>query len=409
MFGIAGGGDEGREPVEPGDDAVLDLAGRHLARPADHRRHAEAAFHDRALALRERRLSAIRPGEDLGAVVGGEDDDGVVVDAHVLELLHHEADVVVELRHAGFMDGPAVLGVAHRLVLRRQMRDDVHAGRVEPQEERLVVGLGLVEELERQVADLVVHGLHALRAQLARVLDLLLADLAPARIHGGVVDVGRPRVEHVARADLRPQILRIVRMAGVFHRVEVIEVAEELVEAVHRRQELVAVAQVVLAELAGGVAHRLERGGDGHRLRRQADGGAGLADGGHAGADRQLAGDEVGAARRAARLGVVVGEQHALGGDLVEVRRAARHHAAVVGADVPDADVVAHDDDDVRLLLRRRRHGHQRGGGEQDDQNQQRSFRAPHFTSPLLGIGRPWGGCLGSPIPRPIDGGTWAV
>ena len=83
----------------------------------------------------------------------------------------------------------------------------------------------------------------------------------------------------------------------------------------------------------------------GHADRR-----AGLADGGHAGADRQLAGDEVGATRRAARLGVVVGEQHAFGGELVEVRRPAGHHAAVVGADVPDADVVAHDDDDVRLL-----------------------------------------------------------
>ena len=44
-------------------------------------------------------------------------------------------------------------------------------------------------------------------------------------------------------------------MAGVFHRVEVIEIAEELVEAVHRRQELVLVAKMVLAELAGGVAH----------------------------------------------------------------------------------------------------------------------------------------------------------
>ena len=104
MFGLPAAATKRREPVEPGDDAVLDLARRHLARPADHRRHAEAAFHDRALALRERRLSAVRPGEDLGAVVGGEDDDGVVVDAHVLELLHHEADVVVELRHAGFVD-----------------------------------------------------------------------------------------------------------------------------------------------------------------------------------------------------------------------------------------------------------------------------------------------------------------
>src|SRR5260370_737627 len=61
--GVAGSGQEGREPVQPGDDAVLDLAGRHLARPADHRRRAEAAFHDRAFALRERRLSAVWPGE----------------------------------------------------------------------------------------------------------------------------------------------------------------------------------------------------------------------------------------------------------------------------------------------------------------------------------------------------------
>ena len=90
------------------------------------------------------------------------------------------------------------------------------------------------------------------------------------------------------------------------------------------------------------------------RLRRNAGWRAGLADRGHAGADRQLAGDEVGAARRAARLGVVVGEQHAFGGELVEVRRPPGHHAAVVGADVPDADVVAHDDDDVRPLSRRR-------------------------------------------------------
>ena len=90
--------------------------------------------------------------------------------------------------------------------------------------------------------------------------------------------------------------------------------------------------------------------GDRHRLRRNACWRAGLADRGHAGADRQFAGDEVGAARRATRLGVVVGEQHAFGGELVEVRRAAGHHAAVVSADVPHADVVAHDDDDVRPL-----------------------------------------------------------
>ena len=311
------------------------------------RRSAEATFHDRALALRERRLSAVRPGEDFGAIVGGEDDDGVVVHAHVLELLHHDADVVIELRHAGFMDGPAVLGVAHRLVLRRQVGDDMHPGWIEPQEERLVFGLGLLDELQCQVANFVVHGFHPLRIKRSGVLDPLLADLAPARIHGGIIHVGRPRVDHVARTDHIQQLLRIAGVGRVFHRVEVIQVAEEFVEAMHRWQKFIFVAEVVLAELAGGVAHAFQRGGDGNCLRGQADGCTGLADRGHAGADRQFAGNEVGATRRAARLGVVVGEQHAFGGDLVEVRRPPGHHAAVVGADIPDADVVAHDDDDV--------------------------------------------------------------
>ena len=208
----------------------------------------------------------------------------------------------------------------------------------------------------------------------------------------GSSTVGRQRVDHVARADLRPEVLRVVRMAGVLHRVEVIEVAEELVEAVHRRQELVLVAEVVLAELAGGVAHALEGGRDGGGLGRQAGRRAGLADGRHAGADRQLAGDEVGAPRRAACLGIVVGEQHALGGDLVEIRRAARHHAAVVGADVPDADVVAHDDDDVRpLRLRlsrcrradwsRQRERHQRRCAQQGGARSRASTCAERFES----------------------------
>src|SRR4051794_10502623 len=81
---VAGCGQESREPIQPGDNAVLDLASRHLTRPADHRRRAEAALHNRALALRERRLSAVRPRKDFGTIVGGEDDDGVVVDTHVL-------------------------------------------------------------------------------------------------------------------------------------------------------------------------------------------------------------------------------------------------------------------------------------------------------------------------------------
>ena len=96
------------------------------------------------------------------------------------------------------------------------------------------------------------------------------------------------RVDHVARADLVQQILRVVGMRRVFHRVQVIQVAEEFVEAVDGGQELIEIAQVVLAELAGGVALRFERGGDRAGLGRYADLGARLADRGHAGADRTV-------------------------------------------------------------------------------------------------------------------------
>ena len=93
--------------------------------------------------------------------------------------------------------------------------------------------------------------------------------------------------------------------------------------------------------------------GDGDVLGLQADGRARKADLGKAGAQRALAGDEGGAARRAALLGVVVGEHHAFFGDAVDVRRAVTHQAERIGADIGLADIVAEDDEDVRPPARR--------------------------------------------------------
>ena len=167
--------------------------------------------------------------------------------------------------------------------------------------------------------------------------------------------------------------LRVVGVLRLLLGVEVVEVAEELLEAVVGRQHLVAVAEVVLAELAGDVAERAQQPGDGRVLDLHALGRAGQADLGQPGADRRLAGDEGGAPGGAALLAVPVGEERALLGDPVDVGRAVAHHAVVVGADVELADVVAPDHQDVGLrgaaLLRRRRRGQgkaQRGeGGEQ--------------------------------------------
>ena len=116
-------------------------------------------------------------------------------------------------------------------------------------------------------------------------------------------------------------------MFRFFLGVQVVQVAVELVEPVNGRQELVAVAEVVLAELAGGVAERLEQLGDGRVFLLQTERGAGQADLGQARAQPVLAGDERRPAGGAALLGVVVGEHHAFLGHAVDVGRLVAHQA----------------------------------------------------------------------------------
>src|SRR5205823_14716743 len=99
------------------------------------------------------------------------------------------------------------------------------------------------------------------RIKRAGVLDLLFTDLAPAWHLGGIIRSGRPGMDHIARANLVEQVLWVVRMRRVFHRIQVIQIAKELVEAVDGGQELVQIAEMVFTELAGFIALRLERGG----------------------------------------------------------------------------------------------------------------------------------------------------
>ncbi len=253
-----------------------------------------------------------------------------------VELVEHPADVlVVRDHHVVVVPLPALA-----LVFLRAMRAEVHRRRVPPHEERLALLVALVDELERVFGRLVVHRFHALLRQGAGVLDLLAA-----------LAVG-PGVQHAARAEalLELGVLRVIRVFGLFLGIEVIEVAEELVEAVHRGQELVLVPEVVLAELTGRVAQRLEQLGDRRVLLLQAHVGAGHADLGQPRPDRVLAGDERRTTCRAALLRVVVGERHALVAHAVDVRRPVAHLAPAVVADVPPAHVVAPEDQDVRFL-----------------------------------------------------------
>src|ERR1700722_1087187 len=89
--------------------------------PADHHRSAHAAFPGGQLAALERGGAAVREGDGLSAVVGGEDDNRVVGLPHVVDLLENEADVVVHLLHAGCVDAPVLAAglTHHRHVLVR--------------------------------------------------------------------------------------------------------------------------------------------------------------------------------------------------------------------------------------------------------------------------------------------------
>ena len=132
--------------------------------------------------------------------------------------------------------------------------------------------------------------------------------------------------------------------------IEVIEVAEEFVEAVDGRQGKVVIPQVVLAELTGLVADGFEHFGQRRGLFLQAQGATWHGHRRHAGANGVLAGQEGGAARRRTRLGVVIGELDPLLGDPVDVGGGVTHGAHAIGADVLPADVVTEDDHYVRFI-----------------------------------------------------------
>ena len=102
------------------------------AGPADQAGNAEGALPVGRLLAPEGRGAAIGPRKGFGAIVGRVNDDGVVGDAEVVEQLQQLADVAVGLHHAVRIKAEA--GLALRCLL--EMREDVHARRVEVAEPR---------------------------------------------------------------------------------------------------------------------------------------------------------------------------------------------------------------------------------------------------------------------------------
>lgn len=144
---------------------------------------------------------------------------------------------------------------------------------------------------------------------------------------------------------------RIVGIFWFFLCVQVVQIAEEFIKAVVGRQELVAVPEVVLAELSSYVALGLECSGDRGIFVAEAQIGAGHSYLGQPGAIRVLARDECSSTRGAALFTVVIGEHRTFLGDPVDVRRLVSHQTIRVATQVADTDVIAPQHQNVRLSV----------------------------------------------------------
>ena len=223
------------------------------------------------------------------------------------------------------------LTIALAFVLLGAVGSEMHGRCVVPKKEWLVGFVRLVDEPQRLFRDFVVDGFHALFRQRPGILDFLAA-----------LAVG-PAVEHTSRPELllELRVLWIIGVFGLLFRIQVIEIAEELVEAMHRRQELILVAEMVFSELTRGVTERLEKFGDRGIFRAETNISPGHTDLGQPSANGVLAGYERGASRSAALLTVIVGEGNPLIGDSIDIGRAVSHLSAAVVTDVPPSDIVA--------------------------------------------------------------------
>ena len=170
-IGVPGHGQERREPVQVAHDLVGDRAGLDLPRPPHHGRHAVRSLPVRVLLVAEGGHARVGPAVPVRPVVGGVHDERVVGDAEVVEELEELADPLVVIDHRVVVLGLPAAGLPEARGL--GVRPEVHAGRVEPNEEGFAGRVLPLDEVHGAGQELVVHRLHPLLGQWARVVDLL--------------------------------------------------------------------------------------------------------------------------------------------------------------------------------------------------------------------------------------------
>ncbi len=339
----AGEVQRGVEEIHQVEELVALAAGLDHPAPVGDAGDAHAALPGRALGAAEGRVARVRPAIELRAVVGGDEDEGVVEHARLVERIDDLADVGVDLHHV------VLVGIFRGAPALERLRGEVvgvhlHEGVLE--EERLAA--------RRQLRDL-------------RERELLQHPVALGHLLDAVDDLdvgGLAALEAVDERVARPGPAQHLQPFGVQHQVGIASLVDaladlllglveavELVEADVVRPHALRLADVPLARQHRGVAGFAEQRRQRDLVRPGVlrDLVAGEDRPGQPGPDRQPSGQDRRPGRRAGRLRIGRGQLQPLARQPVHVRRRRPdRRAAAEGAGVAVAHVVDDEPDDVR-------------------------------------------------------------
>src|SRR6185369_4397765 len=158
-------------------------------------------------------------------------------------------------------------------------------------------------------------------------------------------------MQHATRSELLSEfrVFGIIGILRFLFRIQVIEISKEFVEAVHRRQKFIAVAEMVFAKLTGNVSKWFQNISNCRVFGLKSESRARQTYFRQSCADRRLTGNKGSPAGSAALLTVPVGKHRAFFDYPVDIGRTVTHYSVVVSADVEPTDIIAPDNQYVRF------------------------------------------------------------
>src|SRR6185503_15815701 len=232
---------------------------------------------------------------------------------------------------------------------------EMHVGRIQPAEPGVARrGLFLNPVLGRG-NKLIITSFHPLLCERSSILDFLFADTTIPLIDRGIIGVGGPAMENAARCEFFVEFGEIFFGRPIWEfrflfGIQVIEIAEEFMKPVNRRQVFVSISQMIFAELSSGVSQRLQKFRYGCILAFDTNSRPRNADFGETGSKAALSRNERRSTCRAALFPIGIRKQHSFIGQSVYIGCPVAHHAMTVTTEILNTDIVTPDNQNVWLF-----------------------------------------------------------